>query len=108
MNVDISAEKVDFSKHKIIDIRTDEEHNVAYLENSILYPMDFNNLTQKDIDIFLDKFKNDENLVIMCRSGARSAMLCDIINKDKIIIKNLYGGIIAMAKLHPNKIIYKN
>lgn len=106
--MDINVKEIDFTKHKIIDIRTKEEQEEFYLKDSILYPIDFNNLCKNDIDDFLDKFKNDKNLVIMCRSGARSDLFCQIINEDKIIAKNLYGGILAIEKLHPNKIIYKN
>lgn len=106
MNINISAKEVDFNQYLIVDIRTREEIQQLSLNDTYLYPIDFNTANEDEVkEDFYNLYKNnDKKILIMCRSGARSSMLCEFLNQDKIIAYNLLGGIIAMCENYPNKI----
>ena len=74
----------------ILDVRTDMEFSMGKIPNSI------------NIDIYkgqgfiykIDELDKSKNLYVYCRSGARSAQACNILNNigiDKAY--NLLGGI---------------
>lgn len=106
MNINISAQEIDLNKHLIVDIRTKEEINELSLKNTYLYPIDFNTADEEVVKKdFENLYKNNEKqLVIMCRSGARSSMLCEFLNQNEKIAYNLMGGIISMCEIYPEMI----
>ena len=76
-----------------IDVR--EEYEIAELA----YGVEYTNIPLGDIQIRLDDFPKDKNIIIGCRSGARSMNACMFLGMngyDKV--KNLQGGIIAWAE----------
>lgn len=106
MNTNISANDIDFNKHLIIDIRTQEEINALSLIDTTLYPIDFYTANEDEVKEYFENLaKNTQKtIVIMCRSGSRSALLCEFLNQNEKIALNLSGGILAMCEIYPNLI----
>ena len=76
----------------VLDVRTEEEFNDGYIENAI------------NIDIHkgqgfiyeLDNLDKSKNYYVYCRSGARSAKACQIMDEMGFAnAYNLLGGILA-------------
>lgn len=87
----VEAKKIIDEKNDIyiVDVREKEELAEGYIENSILIPLD---TLRENAEIKLrDKNKS---ILVYCRSGRRSAMACDIL--DKLGYTDVYdlGGII--------------
>ena len=77
----------------LIDVR--EEHEVA----EIAYGVEHIHIPLGDIQVRLADFPKDKNIIIGCRSGARSMNACMFLGMngyDKV--QNLQGGIIAWAE----------
>ncbi|MFD0931160.1 rhodanese-like domain-containing protein [Psychroflexus salinarum] len=76
---------------EIIDVRTPEEFNEGYIEGAKL-------INIQDTSRFMDQIEQlpkDKDYYVYCRSGRRSEMACQIM--EKAGIKNAYnleGGII--------------
>lgn len=76
----------------ILDVRTEDECNEGIIENSINIDIHQGPAFINDIEA-LDKSKN---YYVYCRSGARSAKACEIMNELGIEnAYNLTGGILA-------------
>lgn len=76
----------------IIDVREAEELSISSLSDAIHIPI--NQLGEK-----LSQFSEEDELVIMCRSGARShSVTLAMVNAGFINVKNLIGGINEWAK----------
>ncbi|MFN8108909.1 MAG: rhodanese-like domain-containing protein [Thermoleophilia bacterium] len=75
----------------IIDVREQHEYDTTHVEGVQLLPM--SELLER-----VDELP-DEPLIIMCRSGRRSAQVADYLvgNSDHTEVANLDGGIIAWA-----------
>jgi len=58
----------------IIDVRTQEEYDMGYIENTVLSPVD--NIENDIANITDDK---DASLLVYCRSGNRSAVASNIL-----------------------------
>ena len=75
----------------LIDIREKQELAICKIPDAIHIPM------QSISDVF-NKINFDKPVVIMCKSGGRSAQVCDFLNAQGYFdIYNLYGGIISWA-----------
>lgn len=77
----------------ILDVREPDEYDFVNIEGELI-PL--GELPQRVNEL---KGKEDEEIVVMCRSGARSAQACLFLygkGFDKAV--NLKGGIIAWAK----------
>ena len=76
----------------ILDVRTEDEWNDGIIENAINIDIHQGQLFINEIEA-LDKNKN---YYVYCRSGARSAKACEIMNELGIENAfNLTGGILA-------------
>ena len=76
----------------IIDVREDFELEISKMEGAIHIPM--NELPKR-----LDELSADEDYVIMCRTGVRSAQICEFLaNQNFKSVANLTGGINEWAK----------
>lgn len=73
----------------VVDVREEDELIEGYIENSILIPLD--TVENQAENILKDK---NQTILVYCRSGRRSAMACDIL--DKLGYSDVYdfGGII--------------
>ena len=86
-------------KHKIdqnddftlIDVRENSELEICKLESAQHIPMN-------SIPLQLNKIDFSKPVVIMCKSGGRSAQICQFLNQQGYFnIYNLSGGIISWA-----------
>ena len=76
----------------IIDVREDFELEISKIKESIHIPMN-------DIPKRLQELNENENYVIMCRTGVRSAQICDFLAKQNFkSVSNLIGGINEWVK----------
>ena len=76
----------------ILDVRTEDEWNDGIIENAINIDIHQGQLFINEIEA-LDKNKN---YYVYCRSGARSAKACEVMNELGIENAfNLTGGILA-------------
>jgi phage shock protein E len=74
----------------LIDVREDYEFESAHIKDSILVPLLL--FKNKIESVVLDKNKQ---VVLICRSGARSSVACDIMVKlEYKNVFNLVGGIL--------------
>ena len=77
---------------RVIDIRQPAELNGGIIPGAEALPMHV-------IPLRINEFKRDEKLVMVCRSGARSAQACMFMQQqgyDNVF--NLRGGMIAWAR----------
>lgn len=76
---------------RLIDVREKWEYNIASIENSELMPISI-------FMGFLDKLNIDDELIIYCHKGIRSASVCNFLaDKGYKNLINLKGGIDAWA-----------
>lgn len=76
---------------RVIDIRQPAELNGGIIPGAEALPMHI-------IPLRINEFKRDEKLIMVCRSGARSAQACMFMQQqgyDNVF--NLRGGMIAWA-----------
>ena len=76
---------------RVIDIRQPAELNSGIIPGAEALPMHI-------IPLRMNELKRDEKLIMVCRSGARSAQACMYLQQqgyDKVF--NLRGGMIAWA-----------
>ena len=85
----------------LLDVRNDSEVLISNISKSIHIPM--NDIPNRIID--LDKSKE---IVVYCKSGIRSAKVCEFLNSKKFkLVKNLKGGILSWAeKIDTSIIVY--
>lgn len=76
----------------IVDVREQDEYDTTRVDGVPLIPM-------SAIHERLEDFPEDQPLVLLCRSGRRSALAADILTAQGINddVANLVGGIIAWA-----------
>lgn len=76
---------------EIIDVRTPEEFSQGYIEDAKLINIQDSSVFMEEIE----KLPKDKNYYVYCRSGKRSEMACQIMNKAGISNAfNLEGGIL--------------
>jgi len=76
----------------VLDVREDFELEIAKIDGVIHIPM-------KQIADRIDEFDPNNELIIMCRSGQRSAKICEeFLEKNFKNVKNLKGGILAWSE----------
>lgn len=76
--------------YKFIDVRTNSEFLSGHIENSIHIPLQ--ELENRLIEI--DQIKQ-KNIIVYCRSGARSSNATSILLKNNFKVQNLSGGILS-------------
>ena len=89
------VEKIQDNKDIILlDVRTPEEYEEVHLENALLLPVQ--NLSQDSLNaIGLGEDAKNKEIIIYCRSGARSKTAYDIMNSlGYTNIKSVAGGMI--------------
>ena len=94
-------EKIDKGEDfQLIDVREDFEYETSNLGGKLI-PLG-------GILIESDKIAKDKDVVIMCRSGKRSAMAIQQLEQQGFTnLYNLYGGILAWAEdIDPSLDVY--
>ena len=84
---DISGMLKDKNKYFLLDVRTLEEHNNGFIENSILIPI-------TELESRLSEIPTDKPVIVYCGSGNRSAKAAGILVKNNFNpVYNMLGGI---------------
>ena len=77
----------------IIDVREVDELKICEINNTLHIPM-------MEIPNQLDQLNKDDELIILCRSGQRSARVCHFLSIQGFKnTKNLQGGILEWIRL---------
>lgn len=76
---------------RLIDVRERHEHDIAHVEAATLQPM-------SEIGAWWQDFSRDQELVIMCHHGGRSAQVCAALHQAGFEhLTNMAGGIDAWS-----------
>ncbi len=79
-------------KPKLLDVREAYELEIAKIDGAIHIP-------QNEVEQRINELSPNENLIVFCRSGIRSAKVCKILEEENFnFVKSLRGGILAWAK----------
>ena len=90
MNSDELIEFIELNDAVLVDVRTEDEYNSGYIENSLNIDY-FSN----DFSLNTDKLDKSTPIILYCRSGKRSSMSANKISKLGFKeIYNLEGGIL--------------
>ena len=83
----------------LLDVRNNQEVMISKINNSIHIPMN-------EIPSRLDEIDKNKEIIVQCKSGKRSAKVCEFLMQNGYSnVKNLAGGILAWAKHIDNSII---
>ena len=83
----------------LLDVRTDQEVFISKIQGSIHIPMN-------DVPLRLDELNKEKEIIVQCKSGKRSAKVCEfLLNNNFSNVKNLKGGIIAWSEEIDSSII---
>ena len=90
MNADELIEFIELNDAVLVDVRTEDEYNSGYIENSLNIDY-FSN----EFSVNADKLDKNTPIILYCRSGKRSSMSAKKISKLGFKeIYNLEGGIL--------------
>lgn len=74
----------------LLDVREPEEWAAGHVEGALHIPM-------TEIPAGLDRLDRDDDIVVMCKVGARSARVTAWLNQQGFRASNLDGGLVAWA-----------
>ncbi|KXU38495.1 adenylyltransferase/sulfurtransferase MoeZ [Ventosimonas gracilis] len=78
----------------LVDVREQGEWDIVHIPGAILMPKSPTIASE-----IIDRFGSDADLVIACRSGARSKVVTeDLLKRGAARVRNLEGGVLAWAK----------
>ena len=72
----------------LIDVRQPDEYEAAHVRTARLMPL-------HEVPDHVGELPVDQEVVVMCRSGARSAMASEFLIENGVSAVNLAGGILA-------------
>lgn len=103
MNSDELIEFIELNDAVLVDVRTEDEYNSGYIENSLNIDY-FSN----DFSLNADKLDKSTPIILYCRSGKRSSMSANKISKLGFKeIYNLEGGILEWIE-EGNMIVFND
>ena len=103
MNSDELIEFIELNDAILVDVRTEDEYNSGYIENSLNIDY-FSN----DFSVNADKLDKNTPIILYCRSGNRSSMSANKISKLGFKeIYNLEGGILEWIE-EGNAIVFND
>ena len=77
----------------LVDVRTHPERIQAEI------PIDSIHIPMNEIPDRLEELNNNDNIIIYCKSGKRSARVCEYLTENNFKkVANLSGGILAWAE----------
>lgn len=75
----------------LLDVREPYEYQISNIDGKLI--------PQDDLPDRLDELDKSKEIVVMCRSGARSAKACNFLKKNGFNnVSNLKGGVNAWAR----------
>jgi len=103
MNSDELIEFIELNDAVLVDVRTEDEYNSGYIENSLNIDY-FSN----EFSVNADKLDKTTPIILYCRSGKRSSMSANKISKLGFKeIYNLEGGILEWIE-EGNAVIFND
>ncbi|MFP4511802.1 MAG: rhodanese-like domain-containing protein [Acidimicrobiales bacterium] len=72
----------------LIDVRRPDEHEQAHIPGATLIPLD-------QVPDRVDELPADREILVICRSGGRSAAACEFLMTNGIEATNIAGGMLA-------------
>jgi len=103
MNSDELIEFIELNDAILVDVRTEDEYNSGYIENSLNIDY-FSN----EFSVNADKLDKNTPIILYCRSGNRSSMSANKISKLGFKeIYNLEGGILEWIE-EGNAIVFND
>ncbi len=94
-NISVSELENYFNSKKdfiLLDVREKFEFNIASIINSLHIPM-------MEIPHRINELNQNKDIVIICKSGVRSAKVCEYLYDNGFLnLKNVSGGINAWSK----------
>ena len=103
MNSDELIEFIELNDAILVDVRTEDEYNSGYIENSLNIDY-FSN----EFSVNADKLDKNTPIILYCRSGNRSSMSANKISKLGFNeIYNLEGGILEWIE-EGNAIVFND
>lgn len=76
----------------LLDVREPHEVYISKIETSTLIPLD-------ELPARFEELDKGKEIIVMCRSGARSAKACEFLQKNGFDnVSNLKGGVNEWAK----------
>jgi sulfur-carrier protein adenylyltransferase/sulfurtransferase len=86
--------------HTLLDVRERSEYALCHIDGSILIPLG-------ELTRHLELLPTDRTVVVMCRSGGRSAAATEMLRAKGYDAHNLAGGILAWsARIDPTMTRY--
>ena len=73
---------------QLVDVRTQKEYNLGYIDNAQLIDVKSNNFE----NIALEKLDKNKPVYIYCRSGKRGKTACETLKEKGFTVYNLEGG----------------
>ena len=85
----------------LLDVRTENEVLVSKISGKSYH------IPMNDILLRINELDSNKQIIVYCKSGKRSAKVCEYLNNNKFLnIYNLKGGILAWAnEIDPNILI---
>ena len=103
MNSDELIDFIELNDAILVDVRTEDEYNSGYIENSLNIDY-FSN----DFSVNADKLDKNTPIILYCESGNRSSMSANKISKLGFKeIYNLEGGILEWIE-EGNAIVFND
>ncbi len=75
----------------LLDVREHWEQDIARLPGTLDIPMN-------EVSTRLEELPRDRDIVVMCRSGGRSAKIAEYLDRMGYRVANLTGGILAWVQ----------
>jgi rhodanese-related sulfurtransferase len=72
----------------LVDVRRHDEHDEAHIVQAIHIPLD-------QLPDRIDEVPQSTEVLVICRSGGRSAAACEYLTANGITALNVVGGMIA-------------
>lgn len=72
-----STTKIDYEKAFVVDVRTPDEYREGTAKGAVNIPLD-------EVQNRINEFKGKEQIVVFCRSGARSGQAKNILERNGI------------------------
>ena len=72
----------------LLDVRRQEEHDEVHIPAAMLIPLD-------QVPDRLAEVPDADEVLVICRSGGRSASACDFLRSNGVNAVNVVGGMLA-------------
>jgi rhodanese-related sulfurtransferase len=89
IDTSLASKLIEDENHVFLDVRTDSEYKNGHIKNSYHIPLQSLQNRIQELEVFQKK-----NIIVYCRSGARSSKATKLLSQNNFNVKNLIGGIL--------------